>query len=236
MKLYYYLGWIFLFLSLASCKKEEGRGGKLSITGSVLARYFSGNLSKFTQQQPGTDIEVYLVYGDNIGVGERIRTDYQGNFKFEYLRPGNYKVYVYSKDTTGTSASQDLTLVQNVDLSSNTHLPPFVIALEDKRNPDEGKFSITGKLFANFYNRNYTIKTSSGYLMDEDIYLIKDGSDPLVYEKETSMPDGSFVFSELSAGNYTVYAVSQDTTHGSAAGLLKSERKVTITDNSVNIG
>lgn len=224
------------FIILFGCKKEEGKGGKLSIKGSVQVRYFSDNLSKFTQQHPGADIDVYLVYGDNIGYGERTKADYKGNFEFLYLRSGNYKVYVYSKDTTGNYAAEDLTVIQEVDLVSNTTLPAFVIAQEDKRKPDEGKYNISGRLFANFYQKGLSVKTGSGYLVDEDVYLIKDGSDPLFFEKETSMPDGSFKFSSLSPGNYTVYAVSEDTNHVSASGKIVTEVKVTIVNSNMAVG
>lgn len=225
-----------ILLMMLSCKKEEGKGGKLSIKGSVTARYYSENLSKYTQKGPGADLDVYLVYGDNIGIGDKTKTDYQGNFEFKYLRSGNYKVYLFSKDTTGGSASEDISVVQNVDLISSVTLDPFVIALEDKRKLDEGKYRISGKLYANYYNKNYTVKTSSGFLADEEVYLIKDKSDPLVYIKETTMPDGSFVFTSLPAGDYTIYAMSEDTTHSSSTGKLVSQVKISITTAHASVG
>lgn len=225
-----------VFLVLLGCKKEEGKGGKLSIKGSVQVRYFSDNVSKFTQQHPGADVDVYLVYGDNIGYGDKTKADYKGNFEFPYLRAGNYKVYVYSKDTTGTYAGEDLTIIQNVDLIASTTLPAFVIAQEDKRKPDEGKYNISGKLYANFYNKNLTAKTGSGYLVDEDVYIVKEGSDPLFFKKETSMANGAFVFAGLSAGDYKVYAISDDTSHTSASGKIVSELKVSIVNSNVTIG
>lgn len=225
-----------IWFMVLSCKKEEGKGGKLGIKGSVRARYYSNNLSKYTQQRPGADLDVYLIYGNNVGIGDKTKTDYEGEFEFKYLRSGNYKVYVYSKDTTGGSASEDITVVQNVDLTSDVTLSPFVIALEDKRKLDEGGFNISGKVFGYFYNENFTVKTGSGYLVDQDVYLIKEGSDPLMFKKETTMLNGSFVFTSLPAGDYTIYAISKDTNHTSATGESVSQIQVTLTSADANIG
>lgn len=91
---------LFLFLSyILSCKKEAGEGGNSSIKGKVWVRKHDPGFTTVLNQYPGADEDVYIIYGNQVGVNDRIRTDYEGEFEFKYLRKGNYKIYVYSKDS-----------------------------------------------------------------------------------------------------------------------------------------
>ena len=94
----------FVALSLSSCKKEAGEGGNSSISGNVrvIQRAVSSNPATGIDTLAAADVEVYIIYGDNTSPGDRIRANYNGEFEFTNLRPGDYMVYVYSDDTTGT--------------------------------------------------------------------------------------------------------------------------------------
>jgi hypothetical protein len=90
---------IFFGVSFSSCKKEPGEGGTSSIKGKVWVRKHDPGFTTVLNQYAGADEDVYIIYGEQIGVSDRVRTDYQGNFEFRFLRKGNYKIYVYSKDS-----------------------------------------------------------------------------------------------------------------------------------------
>jgi len=85
-------------LLLISCKKEEGVGGDASISGQVWTYAVNGSFSDTIAEYPAEDTYVYIVYGDNTGFDKRIKTDYNGNYAFNFLYPGNYTLYVYSFD------------------------------------------------------------------------------------------------------------------------------------------
>jgi hypothetical protein len=85
-------------LLLISCKKEEGVGGDASISGQVWTYAVNGSFSDTIAEYPAEDTYVYIVYGDNTGFDKRIKTDYNGNYAFNFLYPGNYSLYVYSFD------------------------------------------------------------------------------------------------------------------------------------------
>jgi predicted small secreted protein len=85
-------------LLLSACKKEEGVGGDASITGQVWTYAMNGSFTDTIAEYPAEDTYVYIVYGDNTGFDKRIKTDYNGYFKFNYLYPGDYTIYVYSFD------------------------------------------------------------------------------------------------------------------------------------------
>ena len=96
---------VTLFLS---CKKGPGEGGRTSVTGRVWAEEWDD--ISYTQHYDSldrwaADEEVYIIYGDDLSYGERIRTGPNGVFEFKYLREGDYTVYVYSEALENVSAT-----------------------------------------------------------------------------------------------------------------------------------
>lgn len=91
---------IVLAVVFTSCKKPAGSGGQATITGKVHVTNFSMTAGIYVEngQYYGPDEDVYLIYGDDNTYSERNRTGPNGEFEFRYLRPGSYRVYVFSKD------------------------------------------------------------------------------------------------------------------------------------------
>lgn len=89
---------VIILLVFVSCKKEPGIGGDCEISGSVMMLELNGSFEETGVQYPAEDTYVYIVYGDHAGFDKRIKTDYNGEFRFSYLYPGDYEIYVYSFD------------------------------------------------------------------------------------------------------------------------------------------
>jgi hypothetical protein len=87
-------------LLMISCKKEPGSGGKSTIYGKVLVKEYNASFTYLQETYYGPGIWVYIIYGDDRDYGDRIQTGYDGTWEFKYLRPGSYKVYALSKDST----------------------------------------------------------------------------------------------------------------------------------------
>ena len=85
---------------MISCEKEPGSGGKSTIYGKVLVKDYNATFTLLQETYYGPEIWVYLIYGDDRDYGDRIQTSYDGTWEFKYLRPGSYKVYALSKDST----------------------------------------------------------------------------------------------------------------------------------------
>jgi hypothetical protein len=107
---------VLLMTLFFSCKKEEGIGGDASIIGNVLVRDYNTNFTQLIGVYPAEDVYVYLVFGDHNGYDRRIKTDYNGNFFFKYLYPGDYKVYVYSTDSTFTDVNNFVAVVKDLHI------------------------------------------------------------------------------------------------------------------------
>jgi hypothetical protein len=91
---------LVLFILTTSCKKEPGPGGKSTIYGKVLVKDYNSTFTVLQETYYGPGIWVYLVYGDDRDYGDRVQTGYDGTWEFKYLRPGTYKVYALSRDST----------------------------------------------------------------------------------------------------------------------------------------
>jgi hypothetical protein len=88
-----------LILNFWGCKKPPGSGGNSSIKGKVTLYLYDPSTNTFSKKYPAADVDVYIIYGNELSYGDRIRADYEGDFEFKYLRKGDYTIYVYSVDT-----------------------------------------------------------------------------------------------------------------------------------------
>lgn len=88
-------------LSFNSCSKSEGEGGTSSIRGKVYAKYYNKSVTIAFDEKYAPEEDVYIIYGNDVTYGDNQNTNYDGTYEFRYLRPGKYKIYSYSRDTTG---------------------------------------------------------------------------------------------------------------------------------------
>ena len=112
-----------LFLTF-SCKKEAGEGGTSAITGYVYAKdYNKDNQPKNPPvEYYESEERVYIVYGDNGIYNDDTDTHSDGSYIFRDLRKGIYTVFVYSDDTTGTVASDKVTVEKTVEITDNKQI------------------------------------------------------------------------------------------------------------------
>lgn len=90
---------LFIILVFNSCKKEPGIGGDASIYGKVYARHYNATFTTQLTEHYLSDTYVYIIYGNNLSYGQRIKTTYKGDFEFKYLYKGDYTIYSYSIDS-----------------------------------------------------------------------------------------------------------------------------------------
>ena len=108
---------IFLSVAFFSCSKEAGDGGNSTIYGKITAYNYNAEFTTLKGIYPAADEDVYLIYGEDRSYSERIRSNYNGIYEFKYLRPGDYTIYVYSKDSTLTLASEIYPVIKKVSIT-----------------------------------------------------------------------------------------------------------------------
>lgn len=111
------LGLGLLFTS--SCSKEPGEGGSSKITGKVYIREYDPYFLFLITEYWASDMDIYIIYGDGVTYNDRIRTGPGGDFEFPYLRPGKYRIYVYSADSTMTSPSGTIAVYCDAEITKN---------------------------------------------------------------------------------------------------------------------
>lgn len=78
----------------------------------------------------GADEDVYIIYGDDVSYGNKVKSGPDGIFEFKYLRKGDYKIYVESKDTTRASYFYG-SGIKTVDVSVTISDKKEVVETED---------------------------------------------------------------------------------------------------------
>ena len=123
-------------LGFTACEKPAGEGGTSVIEGQVYKIYTSeivvneldsfGNIDTtyksidtlYYQLDEGEDI--YIIYGDNEGelYDDKFKTDYNGKYHFEYLRKGDYTIYIHA-DSSDVDMTYTFPVFKHVTISSN---------------------------------------------------------------------------------------------------------------------
>ena len=99
-----------LVLMMIACTKEPGQGGTSSINGKV--QVYNINSFGDTIGEPfyGMDEDVYIIYGENDNTyDDKFATSFDGSFRFDYLTPGKYTLFAYSRCDT---CDDELTVVK----------------------------------------------------------------------------------------------------------------------------
>jgi hypothetical protein len=115
----------------SSCEKDEGEGGKGSIHGLVWEKRYNPTGTVINGEYPATYEDVFIVYGDNVSYGDKISTNHEGKFEFKYLQPGNYKVYVYSKDPNGDFEAAKTPVIKEVKISKDESVDAGTLTIYD---------------------------------------------------------------------------------------------------------
>ena len=110
-----------LTICLTSCIKEPGEGGTGTIVGKVYAYDYNAELTVYRTQYYAPDEDVYIIYGNDSIFSDRTRTNFDGTYRFEYLRPGTYTIFAYSKDLQ-TKLPPPLAVKKEVIIISNDQI------------------------------------------------------------------------------------------------------------------
>ena len=72
-----------------------------------------------TNYYPKAGKDVFIIYSNNTNdlFDDKTETDWNGNFKFEYLRKGNYTVYTYVDSVVVNDVNYDYPVFYHVNIS-----------------------------------------------------------------------------------------------------------------------
>jgi hypothetical protein len=99
------------FLSITSCNKTEGIGGRASIKGKIIVNNINA-LGQVIDSYDAQRQDVFIIYGnDNDTYNDDFKTSYDGSFEFKFLNKGNYKVFTFSECSSCPKGQDSLILI-----------------------------------------------------------------------------------------------------------------------------
>ena len=125
-------------IGFSACKKEAGEGGTSVIEGKAYKIHTyqttQGQIDTlYYQLDSGKD--VFIIYSDDETAiyDDEFETDYNGRYRFEFLRKGDYTIYTYADSTVGVppfDVKYDYPVFRHIEIKSNNstnNLDDFVI-------------------------------------------------------------------------------------------------------------
>jgi hypothetical protein len=111
---------IAALFGMAACTKGPGVGGRASINGKVWGVNLGSSLSVPRDSGYIPNEDVFISYGDLTTISDNVKTGFDGSYKFDYVRPGKYRVWTLSKRLYGIS-KLDSVVLQEVLVEGNKY-------------------------------------------------------------------------------------------------------------------
>ncbi len=198
---------------------DQGPGpyGDSVIIGKVQVEAYNDDFSQLLQTYDAMDQDVFIVYGDDVGYGNKVKTSYDGTFEFPYLSPGKYKIYVYSEDSSLSLVNDDIPVIVEVEIVAKRQFSDLG-TITIMNNNVECNSGVKGKVFYINFDANWTDTLDAYYRSGESVYMRRLGSS--IDHNAITIHDGSYEFGGLCPGNYEVWIYSQDSTNQSPSGEI----------------
>ena len=117
-------------LYFISCSKSPGEGGTATISGKVEAVFVQEGSFDTIAVKALPDERVYIVYGTGTTQDDDTRTSPEGSYKFEYLNPGDYRIYSYSESLIEPSKLSEVVKTVNVSSSQDDVVVPTIRVIQ----------------------------------------------------------------------------------------------------------
>ncbi len=222
---------IFVLFLFFACAKEPGEGGLSEIQGYVYIQNLDPNMQPVGKAYPAFDEDVFIHYGNQTNLGDDEPTSCEGFFSFPYLMPGDYKLYVYSQDTSyfhRKNKKNKIAITQNVTLSKKKET--FVtdtFFIYQHLNYNDGVATIIGNVQELYYFAPNLPKQPVAGQNVQVFIMYQNGTGTL--DRVRTAFDGSFIIQNLIPGDYYVYALSEQDGKDENVAVGKN---VTITDTT----
>lgn len=202
MKFRYSILALFLVIfALASCNKE-GEGGTGTIQGKVYkVIHDDDNFDMKADTIVAAKEDVYIVYGDDTFYGDDVKTGEDGTYRFQYLTPGEYTIYAYSKLATDERVAVKKTITLERGKTANVE---DIYIHEGKAY---GTSMIRGQVWATYFDKNGDIVTDAAY--GQRVYIMRLG-DQYYFDDTRVSENGYYYFQKLQPNTYVIYTYGED--------------------------
>ena len=116
MKKLIYIFCATMAITIFACKKDPGQGGFATIHGKLLVIDYNSNYTAVNDSFYAQGENIFITYGSDSSVADNVKTSFNGEFKFDYLRKGKYTIFAVSKDSTTTS-SKTKAVIKHIEIT-----------------------------------------------------------------------------------------------------------------------
>jgi hypothetical protein len=232
----------FLLIALlgiltVSCDKSEGLGGTGSIAGVIVEHFYNDDFSELLASAPAVDEEIFILFGSDQTPGDRVNTGTSGDFRFDYLYPGNYQIYYRSDDST-TIVEDEWHTIQ-LSLESGEKVVLGDLEKATKLEWDDGAAVIGGVVKLIKYDNDSKWPNLVVEYMDfahEHEVFITYGNHAFTDKRVRTQDNGYFEFKNLIPGKYRIFLYSEDVTKVTEHVVKEFEVTITDFDQKVDLG
>lgn len=220
-------------LLVSSCSNEEGKGGQATLTGKVIIRDIDPTDNSVINEYDAIDQPVFLTYGDNEIYDDDFKTDLNGAYKFEGLRPGKYFVKSYLQCKDCIEATEIVSEEVNIeDKKGSTEAPTIYLS---NKSVEDGAVTVIGKVVVHDSIRvlnSFNIYNAYDY----DVFIVY-GNETVYRDDFTTDINGGFRFDGLKKGTYKVYTYPKckDCTQIPTATIVEKKFTVEVNNGTVTI-
>lgn len=238
LNLLYPTAFLILGIIAFSCTQPEGYGGNASVRGHIITEYYNSDFSNFLRVEPAIDEEIFLLFGDEEGLGDRTFSSLTGAFQFEFLRPGDYTLYYMTEDSTEKDRDEH-TVSINFTLKGGEDLVLDTLVEFKTLDFDEGTGKISGVIrLVNYTNESVfpflEVKDTS-YAQDREVFIRFQHKDYYEDRIRTSF-NGYFEFPNLIDGDYEVFTYSEDISGGTEDIVVRKSVTISPENQDVDLG
>ena len=195
-----------MLFGMAACNPHEGEGGTGTVRGYVkLIHHPDDNYQLTVDTIDAAKTDVFIVYGDEDFYGDDTETNPDGLYQFEYLNPGQYKVFAYSTLPTGEKVPVSETV--NLERGSVAQVPTLYI----HDGKAYGTAVVKGKVWGMYFHNNEYRGEDWAY--EHRVYLRRLGEAYHLDDTRVGL-DGVFAFQKVLPGLYEVITYTQDPLNG----------------------
>ncbi|MDF1574721.1 MAG: hypothetical protein P1P86_05965 [Bacteroidales bacterium] len=229
---------IVIVLPGFSCQKSPGEGGTGSIGGTLTEQFYNEDYSLLIYEKPAVDEEVYIVYGTREELGDRVRTNHLGQFRFNYLYPGSYLVFFISGDSTSVP-DMDMEKLYEVELERGEELNMGRLNKLSTLDYDEGNAKIKGVVkVIDYVDQSYwpnLVVEKTYFATEQEVYLTYNRHS-FYDDRIRTQAGGVFEFGGLIPGDYLVFLYSDDVTGESEKVSIEFEVRINELDQVIDLG
>lgn len=237
--LQYFIVLLCFLIGLGSCKKDEGFGGNSAIKGRLVLKQYNNDYSLLIDSAPAKEQDIFIIFGNDPDIGDRVRTNFDGYFEFKFLREGKYTIYYYSEDPELLDFEQKKEMTYEVEVGKKSTRDVGDLYSYERLDYNDGNAVIKGRVRQINYRSNsrwpLMFVEDTVTVLEKEVYITYNNQ--LYYEDRIRTTfDGTFEFRGLIKGSYKIHVISEDIKGSSQDVAIFKDTTIINAADTIDVG